>query len=34
MVSKKRYTVEQKDGLKRLFEAHGMTLTGLPLVVE
>jgi DNA-binding transcriptional MerR regulator len=29
-----RYTVEQKDGLKRLFEAHGMTLTGMPLVVE
>jgi len=29
-----RYTADQKDGLKRLFEAHGMTLTGLPLVVE
>lgn len=29
-----RYTAEQKDALKRMFEAHGMTLTGLPLVVD
>ena len=30
----KTYTDEQKNGMKRLFEAHGMVLTGLPLVVE
>lgn len=24
------YTAEQKDGLKRVFEAHGMIVTGLP----
>ena len=29
-----RFTVEQKDGLKHLFDAHGMTLTGMPLIVE
>ena len=28
------YTDEQKQAMKRVFEAHGMTLTGLPLVVE
>ena len=27
----KRITAEQKDGLKRVFEAHGMTVTGSPL---
>src|SRR5580765_2103187 len=27
----KSYTAEQKEGLKRLFEAHGMTVTGPPL---
>ena len=30
----KRVTAEQIDGLKRLFEAHGMIVTGPPLVVE
>ena len=30
----KSYTPEQINGLKRLFEAHGMTVTGPPLVVE
>jgi hypothetical protein len=30
----KSYTAEQIDGLKRLFEAHGMTVTGPPLVAE
>ena len=30
----KTYTDEQKNAMKRLFEAHGMILTGLPLVVE
>lgn len=30
----KSYTAEQTDGLKRLFEAHGMVVTGPPLVVE
>ena len=30
----KTYTDEQLDGLKRLFEAHGMILTCPPLVVE
>ena len=33
-VMNKTYTDEQKNAMKRLFEAHGMTLTGLPLVVE
>jgi DNA-binding transcriptional MerR regulator/uncharacterized cupin superfamily protein len=28
---KKEYTEAQKDGMKRLFEAHGMALTGPPL---
>jgi mannose-6-phosphate isomerase-like protein (cupin superfamily) len=27
----KSYTVKQIDGLKRVFEAHGMTVTGPPL---
>jgi len=27
----KSYTTEQKDGLKRVFEAHGMVVTGPPL---
>jgi len=27
----KSYTAEQKDGLRRVFEAHGMIVTGLPL---
>ena len=30
----KTYTDEQKIAMKRLFEAHGMVLTGLPLIVE
>ena len=30
----KTYTAEQIDGLTRLFEAHGMIVTGPPLVVE
>jgi DNA-binding transcriptional MerR regulator len=30
----KSYTAEQIDGLKRLFEAHGMIVTGPPLIVE
>ena len=30
----KTYTDEQKHAMKQLFEAHGMTLTGLPLDVE
>jgi DNA-binding transcriptional MerR regulator len=30
----KSYTVEQIDGLKRVFQAHGMTVTGPPLEVE
>ena len=30
----KTYTEEQKNAMKRLFEAHGMVLTGLPLIVE
>ena len=30
----KSYTAEQIDGLKRLFETHGMTVTGPPLVIE
>ena len=30
----KSYTAEQIDGLKRLFEAHGMIVTGPPLVIE
>ena len=30
----KSYTAEQIDGLKRLFEAHGMIVTGPPLGVE
>jgi hypothetical protein len=30
----KSYTAEQIDGLRRLFEAHGMTVTGPPLTVE
>ena len=30
----KTYTTEQIDGLKRLFDAHGMTVTGPPLGVE
>ena len=28
------YTAEQKDGLKRVFEAHGMIVTGPPLTVK
>ena len=32
--SKKAYTDEQKSAMKQLFEAHGMILTGPPLVVE
>ncbi len=31
---KKSYTAEQRDGLMRLFEAHGMTVTGPPLTVQ
>src|SRR5687767_11187630 len=30
----KTYTAEQIDGLKRIFEAHGMIVTGPPLGVE
>ena len=30
----KSYTVKQKDGLRRVFEAHGMIVTGPPLDVE
>jgi len=30
----KSYTAKQKDGLKRVFEAHGMTVTGPPLDVD
>ena len=30
----KTYTDEQKIAMKRLFEAHGMVLTGPPLIVE
>jgi DNA-binding transcriptional MerR regulator len=30
----KTYTDEQKSGMKQLFEAHGMVLTGPPLIVE
>ena len=30
----KSYTVKQKDGLKRVFEAHGMIVTGPPLDVD
>ena len=30
----RRYTAEQKDALKRLFESHGMTVTGPALGVE
>jgi DNA-binding transcriptional MerR regulator len=33
-VIEKSYTAEQIDGLKRLFEAHGMIVTGPPLIVE
>jgi DNA-binding transcriptional MerR regulator len=33
-VIEKRVTAEQIDGLKRLFDAHGMTVTGPPLGVE
>ncbi|MDB6028043.1 MAG: skgA-A [Verrucomicrobiales bacterium] len=31
---KKTYTDEQKYAMKRLFEAHGMVLTGPPLIIE
>jgi len=30
----KSYTSEQKEGLKRVFEAHGMIITGPPLYVD
>jgi hypothetical protein len=30
----KSYTAKQIDGLKRVFEAHGMIVTGPPLEVE
>ena len=30
----KTYTDEQKSAMKRVFEAHGMVLTGPPLVIE
>ena len=30
----KSYTVKQKDGLKRVFETHGMIVTGPPLDVD
>jgi quercetin 2,3-dioxygenase len=30
----KSYTTEQINGLKRVFDAHGMTVTGPPLEVE
>jgi hypothetical protein len=32
--TQKSYSAAQIDGLKRLFEAHGMIVTGPPLVVE
>jgi uncharacterized cupin superfamily protein len=32
--TEKSYTAEQKDGLKRVFEAYGMILTGPPLDVH
>jgi DNA-binding transcriptional MerR regulator/uncharacterized cupin superfamily protein len=32
--SSKTYTEEQKSGMKQLFEAHEMVLTGSPLIVE
>jgi DNA-binding transcriptional MerR regulator len=32
--NEKSYTAEQIDGLKRVFEAHGMILTGTPLDVH
>ena len=32
--TEKTYTTEQIDGLKRLFDAHGMTVTGPPLGLE
>ena len=31
---RKSYTAEQIDGLRRVFEAHGMTMTGPPLNLE
>jgi DNA-binding transcriptional MerR regulator len=31
---KKKYTNEQIDGMRQLFAAHGMVLTGPPLIVE
>jgi len=30
----KSYTAEQKNGLKRVFEAHGMIVTGPPLELD
>jgi len=30
----KSYTAEQIDGLKRVFDAHGMSVTGPPLNVD
>jgi quercetin dioxygenase-like cupin family protein len=30
----KSYTAKQKEGLKQVFEAHGMTVTGPPLEVD
>jgi hypothetical protein len=30
----KSYTTEQRDGLMRVFKAHGMIVTGPPLDVE
>src|SRR5215813_9664536 len=30
----KTYTAEQKDGLKRVFEAHGMIVTGAPIDLD
>ena len=30
----KSYTAEQIDGLKRVFETHGMIVTGPPLDVD
>jgi uncharacterized cupin superfamily protein len=32
--TKKSYTAEQIDGLKRVFETHGMIVTGPPLDVD
>ena len=32
--NKKSYTAAQRDGLMRVFEAHGMIVTGPPLEVE